>query len=346
MTTAWITNDFAHPDLLIPNGCSYYRQYLPMLVAGQRARYGRPAWDSARGFGVKDGTKYGVFGFDTVNLKLLMDKWTLAQIPLAQALGQRILVDVDDHFDGLTPDNKAYDITDPSLNRMMNREIYRDVIAAADLVTVSTPYLAEVVNDINSNVTVIRNGVWPKQFPRHEQRERPVLGWTGSVNYRNGDLQVLADWLPDFLETHDLLFHHVGHEPDSPSFADLTGINPARLITTPLLPIIDYHKGFVFDIGLVPLTDIPFNRAKSNIKGLEMAAAGIPFVASDLPEYRTLHNDGIGLLAQTAGDWEAQVIYLLDYATRRKAGATWRNWVTERWSIEARAREWQRALTS
>jgi hypothetical protein len=59
-----------------------------------------------------------------------------------------------------------------------------------------------------------------------------------------------------------------------------------------------------FDIGIAPLTDIPFNHAKSWIKPLEYVAAGIPFVASKSPEYKRFQKRyGVGRFANKAADW-------------------------------------------
>ena len=42
------------------------------------------------------------------------------------------------------------------------------------------------------------------------------------------------------------------------------------------------------DTGIVPLQRSRFNEAKSNLKGLEYAALGVPFVASPTAEYERL----------------------------------------------------------
>jgi hypothetical protein len=81
------------------------------------------------------------------------------------------------------------------------------------------------------------------------------------------------------------------------SFADQSGIDPKRLKTLPMQPMNRYHLMFQMDIGLVPLNDIPFNRAKSFIKGLEYTASGIPFVAQGTGEYELLATDGVGRVA-------------------------------------------------
>lgn len=349
MSIGFLSRDFngTFPHIT-PAGCTYYRCYLPMAICEQRARLGMPAWDSARGYGVLESDKMGLFGFDIIVLKLIMDRWAPEQIRMAQSLGQRIIVDIDDYHDGLTPANKAYHATDPEVNKRANRDFYNQVIAAADALTVSTPFLHEHYSKQRDNVWLVRNGVNMHQFEKrkHSNARKPVLGWAGAVSYRNGDLEQLAEWLPDFLEEHDLLFHHAGHEDGAPSFADVVGVNPNRVSTSPIVPIYKYAEGLTFDIGLVPLNDIPFNEAKSNIKGLEYAAAGIPFVASDLPEYRLLHEDGVGRLATTPEEWRLHIENLLDYKTRKREAAINRDTVSRNWSIEARAGDWKEVFTT
>lgn len=347
MSVAFISGDFRIIDgRLVPGGCGYYRCILPMLVCGQRAHAGLEAWDPIRGFGIKDTESTGVFGFSNVMLKLMMLRWTPKQIELAQRLEQRTYCDIDDFYQGLTPANRAYTETHADINKVQNRDHYEKVIDAVDVLTVSTPFLLDYYSQRRDNVVMVRNGVNMNQFTPVTHNQRPRLGWTGSTAYRNNDLELLKDWLPDFLEDHDLTFHHNGASPDTPSFADVTGINPKRLTTSPLSSIERYPEGFQFDIGLIPLNNIPFNEAKSNIKGLEMMAAGIPFIASDLPEYRILHQDGVGLLATSPEEWVTQVTNLFDYDYRKREAKRQRQIVKERWSIEARSADWKSVFAS
>lgn len=349
MSIAWITNDWIvgeHSGTITPGGCAYYRCYLPASVTGQRSRLGYPAWDGIRGFGVKENNRLGVFGFKDVMLKLIMDKWTPDLIQRAQAMGQRIYVDIDDHYEGLTEANLAYEITHPDKNRRTNRDHYHRVIMAADVVTVSTPFLLEWWSQRRDNVVMVRNGVNHRQFTRIKHINRkPVIGWVGVTGFRNNDLEQLQHWLPAFLDEHDLMFHHAGYDPNYPHISTLTGINPARVTTSPTVPITHYDSILNFDIGLVPLNNIPFNEAKSNIKGLEYAAKGIPFIASPLPEYRALHETGAGNLANTPDEWAAHATRLLDYKQRRLDANRAYNTVLQQWSIDQRAAEWQAVFT-
>ena len=72
------------------------------------------------------------------------------------------------------------------------------------------------------------------------------------------------------------------------------------------------------DIGVVPLNlPLDFNEAKSALKGLEYAAAGIPFVASPSGEYKRLASMGIGRIASTPDEWVTHLTELLDPEVRQ-----------------------------
>lgn len=348
MTIAFITRDYngTFPNI-IPAGCAFYRCLLPMSVAGQKARMGMPAWDPAKGFGIRETENTALFGFDTVLLKLIMDRWAPTQIDIAKSLGQRVIIDIDDYHEGLTPANKAYGTTHPEHNRRANREYYAQTIDKADTLVVSTPFLYDHYTQKHPDVRLVRNGVNMVMFPKRKTSGmKPVIGWAGAIEYRNNDLEQLREWLPAFLEEHDLRFHHAGHDPEAPSFAEIVGIPEWRVTTSPIVFIHEYPNSLQFDIGIVPLNDIPFNHAKSNIKGLEYAASGIPFVASALPEYRVLSESGVGLLAETSDQWVSQLTSLLDFKTRKRAAATNHAIVGREWAIEARAEEWQDVFIS
>jgi len=342
LNIGFLTRDWTVPPPFnaIPGGCAYYRCYLPMVVCGHRGQMGLPVFNSAHGFGIIEDGNVGAYGFNQVMLKLIMDRPTPHQITLAQKNArQRIIIDIDDYFDGLTPANKAYGLTDPESNKKFNRDYYKESIHHADIITVSTPFLRDHYQQFHDNVVMIRNGVNTQQFtPRIHRPGKPVIGWAGSTAFRNNDLEQLREWLPEVLEKNDLFFYHVG--ATGKDICDIAGIPEQRLITSPLCDIKTYGKALQFDIGLVPLNNIPFNEAKSNIKGLEYAAAGIPFIASDMPEYRLLHETGVGTLASTPEQWTLAVERLLDHRERKKEAYRARMAVLKTWTIECRASEW------
>jgi glycosyltransferase involved in cell wall biosynthesis len=98
-------------------------------------------------------------------------------------------------------------------------------------------------------------------------------------------------------------------------------------------------------VGLVPLNRIPFSEAKSNLKGLEYAAAGIPFIATPTEEYRILAEAGVGRLASTPDEWRDHARELLDVDVRREEADRQRRIVQEQFDISTKGSEWDTAIS-
>lgn len=342
---AFITEDFVYGDnaRLIPGGCSYYRCLLPKQATGVPSEFGRPAYVASLGFGVRiQSQDVAQFGYDTVVLKMLMHRWIPKQIEVAKSLGQRIIVDVDDHYDGLHEANHAFKATDPSVNRVANRKHYRDIILMADVVTVTTPFLQDYYQQLGAaDVRLIRNGINPTQFPKRKHTTaKPVIGWAGALRWRSNDAETAVPWLGDFLSDNQLMFHHAGHMPDTQPFAQAAKVPWGNMMLSPMRPIHEYQHMLNFDIGVVLLSDIEFNHAKSAIKGMEYAASNIPFVAQATPEYSRLADMGIGRVASTPDEWVHHLTQLLDYNTRKREAALARERVLKHHSVIQRAPEW------
>jgi len=350
MRIAFLTKEFtkAQRNILIAGGSAYYRAQMPHLFTKYESSFGLPAWTSDRGFGVKESPRTARFGFDVVMLKLIMDRWVPHQIEVAQKLGQKIVVDVDDHYEGLHEDNLAFKMTDPSFNKVSNREHYQKIIELADVVTVTTPFLYEYYKPRVKRVVMIRNAVRVEQFPnpRKHRSTPPLLGWAGAMQWRSNDAETADPWLQDFLAENDLKFHHAGHMPNTPVFADKAKVDPQRMVLSPMKPFTEYVSMLNFDIGLVLLSDVDFNEAKSNLKGLEYAMANIPFVAYASGEYEHLANDGIGRVARTPDEWKKHLTDLLDYKVRKREAAVNRHLVIEKYSMDRRAVEWNNLFAS
>lgn len=281
-------------------------------------------------------------------MQRLMDDWVLEAMPKAQNDGIVIINDIDDLFWGIHPDNSAKKVVDPNHNKSSNFDIYKKVLASSDLVTVSTPYLLSEVQKLNSNVLLVENGVSSHLFSRKKHRKvAPTVGWVGSTAHRSNDLEILAD--PFGRLPRNWKFHHTGHLDSHPSFAKKTGISPSRLTVTPMLPPLEYPLGFRdFDIGVVPLNDIPFNRAKSWIKGLEYAAAGIPFIASRSDEYVRLNEQyGVGRLAGSSEEWLQHFDELSDYRIREKESIANRQVIEKHFSVsQMMSKPWDEIIWS
>ena len=97
-----------------------------------------------------------------------------------------------------------------------------------------------------------------------------------------------------------------------------------------------------FDIGLAPLRDTAFNRARSNVKLKEYAAAGAMWLASPVGPYVGMGEEQGGLLVGD-GDWLADARSAADDADRRRALAAGRAAWAQSQTIRAGAARWQAA---
>lgn len=217
-------------------------------------------------------------------------------VRLFQQQGIKVSVDMDDNFDALHPNNPAA-VMIRQTPRHSVKNAHR-AIAQADALIVSTPELARVYGKSAKRVTILENRVpaWWLDIPKVESE---TIGWSGTARYHIGDIEQLGSTLGR-LQDDGRDVHIVGPEPEQVRFglhrpATFTGWRPIEEYG-PLLAGIG--------VGVVPLADTRFNRAKSWLKGLEFAAVGVPAIASPLPEYQRLYGDGlVAGLAEKPKDW-------------------------------------------
>ncbi len=252
-----------------------------------------------------DGNDY--FDCDVIVMQRYMHMQVLPDMKDAQSTGQIILQDIDDWYWGLSEKNSAYETSLPALNPSENVNWYRNIVEQSDGVIASTPFLAKKMEQWNENTLLHTNHVNREKYKTrriHKDKPKMVVGWMGSTAHRSGDLEILKPYSNQISKF--ATWHHTGHMPipNTPVFEKEIGVSGGIVTKSPFLPPYDLHKGFLFDAGIVPLTDIPFNHAKSYIKGLEYACGGVPFVASYSPQYEELvEKHGIGLLARSPNDY-------------------------------------------
>jgi len=348
-SVAFISGDYnTNVNPPMPNGCAYYRQVLPSRLLKDRGwdvQAGLPRVHPEQGVGVayEDGA---LFNFDVSVFKLFMHRSVPQLIHLMQERGETIVIDVDDFHFAMHEENIAYRATDPRSNPDNNRGFYEQSMRYADILTVSTDFLADFYDRRCRDVRVIRNAVVSSDFTPVEQPERPTFGWLGGTLWRSGDIEMLREWLPRFVQQYGVDVHHVGHIPnDSNHFGARAGLKKVQTSGMCVIPDVPnaLHN---MHVGLVPLTRNPFNESKSYLKGLEYAASGIPFIATPTEEYRLLAGDGVGRLAETPSEWFDHAKELLDPEIRRKEAERNLAIVRQKYDIGVRGEEWATALSS
>jgi hypothetical protein len=351
----FLTMDWAKgTDPIEPNGCAWYRCWLPAIELekfGWNVSVAMPEFNLKHGFGAFLGDGNTMYGWDIVVFKLIMLKSVADILEGPQRPSQKIVVDVDDFYEGLSPTNLAYQNTDPEKHPESNREHYWRIIDSADAIITSTQFLYDFYTKEKGkkNVFLVRNGIDIHRWHKKQDHSRwlPKVGWVGALPWRSGDIETMNPFLGIFLEKNRLEFHHSGHIKNlNLDFTDLSGMpKNIKFTNEPRRILSEYPQMFKkIDIGIVPLNNVPFNHAKSTIKGLEYTAAGIPFISSWSPEYQFLSDGGVGRVAKNEQEWVDHLTSLLDPATRKKEINESYQIVKESHSMFARAKDWDSVM--
>lgn len=253
----------------------------------------------------------------------------------------RLVFEIDDDLWRVDPSSPVYG----QLNRQPEwAQMLAINAAVADTVVVTTEHLAGVMRRHNADVRVVPNFV-PSALLDHQPTRRDdgtvTIGWAGSPTHAM-DWAVMDDELRQFLrKTPRAELHVIGAPVERWS-----RIPPSRMRKTAWFASVDdYLRGVDFHIGLAPLADHPFNRAKSWIKALEYGALGIPVIASDVGPYRDYVRHGeTGYLVRKPGEWIKYLRELVhDEAARTEMGAAARRQAAEN-TIEKNGHLWEAVM--
>jgi len=341
-------------DPIQPNGCAWYRCYLPMQEL-KKDKYesgmGIPGFNKEHGFGILIPNQQAIHGWDIVVLKLIMIDRVATEMIEAMKNGQKVVVDLDDHMEGLSKTNLAYQMTSPEKNANNNREHYFKIIENATALITSTPFLKDFYQKKHPNkpIFLVRNGIDIDRWKVRNDHAGylPTYGWVGATPWRSNDLEILNPFFGEFIKNNHCKFHHSGSIINANSVSKLLGIDKSIFTHEPMKPIFTYPELFrKIDVGIVPLNNLDFNHAKSFIKGLEYVAAGIPFIASGLPEYQNLADAGVGRVANTPNEWLQHAEELLDPRVRKEEREKNRQIVSEKFSMKARQKDWEEVFES
>lgn len=330
------------------DGCGLYRMIEPARVLadqGADVECTRTlAWRFSR---TADGRPHKLVDevdADVVVFQRPLARRKLDMIRALQAAGVAVVVELDDDFGAIHRRNGAWADAHPEWmtlaeaaergiaaserltrgNHQWVREAgtvswssntwLRKACATADLVTVTTPALAERYAP-HGRVAVLPNLV-PERYLSitAAPHDGVVVGWGGSVNTHPDDLETTEGAVAAAVVDTDARFHVVG-----------TGVGVRTALgladeptATGWVELADWpHALAALDVGIVPLAATLFNSGKSALKMLEMAAVGVPSVASPTPDNIRLTRRGVGLLASDPARWRQWVRLLAGNADAR-----------------------------
>ena len=242
-------------------------------------------------------------GFDVVHVFRYHERETRRAIRALRNAGTAIVWDNDDEFGG----------SDRLRSQQINAQV-AEMLQLAHVVTTTSPALAAQYHDWGADeVRVVEN-----YLPDSYAAERPprgdglVIGWTAAGEHAH-DLKALQ--IRETLER--LLAAHP--EVRVVSAGLKLGLPPDRYAYTEVVQYQELARYVgAFDIGIAPIADVPFNRAKSNVKVKEYAAMGVPWLASPIGPYAGLGEKQGGRLVADDRWYEELERLVADERARRK----------------------------
>ena len=258
--------------------------------------------------------------------------------------GKKVVLDYDDYSFDLNPCNPRYaDLGTKEVQDETGKWIWRDgengfdlganigkfeafkaCVREADLVTTTTPLLAQKFREITEKVAVVPNSIdlslW-RPLPKKDDGLVRV-GWSGGDSH-GVDIKLLKAIAPTLCAKYPQL-RFVLQCPRPPMWDDIfASIPPDRLewhdwADLRFYTLILADRGI--DIGLCPLdASVDFNRYKSPIKWMEFTALGAAVVAQNMPPYSESCRDGeTALLASTPDEWTAAISNLVEDKAKRE----------------------------
>lgn len=319
-----------------PTANGRYRAVIPLRELerrGHRVHWpGDPTFRAVGNGGVPQ-------GWDLLHVQQMHDEDALAIIDRVRRAGVAVVWDTDDDISAVRRGSEAYHRLG---GRRMIRRHFKQAVAAAraaHLVTTTNEHLAQVYRDEGvEHVAAIENYLAPQDLGHPRRRHQGIVIGITAAGEHEPDLRKMrfAAMLDRLLERRDgIRVVAIGADLRMSSHR-YTYVRPVEI--EDLIP-----AEAEFDIALAPLRDTGFNRARSNIKLKEYAAAGAMWLASPVGPYVGMGEEQGGLLVED-DDWlDALESLLGDDARRRELTDRARAWAAGQ-TIRAGAARWQTAF--
>lgn len=318
---------------------THIRLYDPL---SRMARAGRLQWRKAY---LASLSRAEIDWADLLLLQRLDSPAGFDTIEIARLYGKPVVYDTDDNWVDPPPEYHPAYVYHSSI---LVRNTVERYLSKADVVTVSTPALAEAFSRFQDRILVVPNTVDFEPPPEAASREGPCvrIGYAGTRTH-DGDFEAVVPALlrlrREFGKRIALVF--LGCLPPGleASEVELWGFSDDYKAYLARL------AGLGIQIALAPLRDNPFNRFKSNVKYLEYSLAGAAGVYSKSPAYEGSVQDRVtGLLVpHTEQAWyEAIKILVQEPFLRKRLAAAARRDVQERFAPERTRRAWEEAFAA
>lgn len=272
---------------------------------------------------------------DTIILKNVVDQMGIASaLAMREMKGCKLVVDIDDDLE-VADDHPLKNIYTKDETRFTQQQTAKVV----DLVTCTTPYLAEKLKKYNKNVHVIPNYYEPTWFNvKQRTHDGPLrIGWAGGGTHEK-DLEMMTRVMHTIKDKYGVEIVARGDT----RIKKMWGNDVEYFPTVPIEYYPEALASMAIDIGICPLTENEFNRCKSPIKFFEYSLLGIPSVCSPT----VYGNLPVTTTAKTEEQWISELSRLIELPKLRKQrGEVAKQYVQENFNIENHWKEWEEAIS-
>ncbi len=207
------------------------------------------------------------------------------------------------------PQYTLYDIDDAEHLRRPTQTIHH-FMRKCSACSAGSKSLVDYIRQFNQNVFLLTSPVIDHGLTKNALEKTMTVGWIGYYGaHRKCLTQLFFPALYNINFPLKLKLLGVANKEEAQEIKSYFINNPNISVETPLdLDWLDEHSIYeiikTFDIGVSPLTDNEFNRAKSAFKLKQCLSCGIPVLASRVGENKVFLQDGVnGYLCDHPDDY-------------------------------------------
>jgi len=266
----------------------------------------------------------------------------------ARRLNLNVFYDIDDPiFDAqIYSQNRNLDYLGEDIKTQVfsGIEAHTNAIKQADYLISSTPFLAEVLNKVNSNPVFI----WPNLIDKEtltavdyiektntnksENENFNIVYMSGSKAHEGDFTEALPALLTFMIKNTNVYFKSIGYND---SIKILKTFFPDRVTIKDFQDYFGYLKQYQnADLNIIPLIQDDFNKCKSAIRWQESSLMGVPSLISNTGDFTNLVKDKeTGFLIEN-NDWLSSLNKMLNNDSLKQVGLNAKNYVENNLKVD------------
>ena len=248
--------------------------------------------------------------------------------------GVKIIYDFDDAI------FHNYDLHPRFIVRLFYGNKIYNLVKSADLVISGSPYLTKCLSKFNKNVVELPTSItfskYELNFLTSSKHDGIVIGWIGSKSTSTHILSIFEVINLISILQPEITFKLMGFDQ-----------NLRAKMCLPNVKFLNWSEEneLIFlneiDLGIMPLTDTPFNRGKCGFKLIQYMAMGKPTLSTPFEANIKINRNSHNLFASSTDEWVSCIReFSRNRAFYKDVGLKNREIVKEFYSVEANGLEY------